>query len=65
MKILPQDSNIDSTLMIPIITSILTRADSLENVVNERTQELIDLKNHVFDLEKRVIFQERYSSKDC
>ena len=51
--------------MIRIIISLLTRVDSLENVLNERTQQITDLKNNVFDLEKRVNFQERYSSKDC
>ena len=51
--------------MIPIITSLLARVDSLENVLNEITQEIIDLKNIAFDLEKRVNFQERYSSKGC
>ena len=64
LKNLPLDSIIVPKLMIPIITSLLARVDSLENVLNERTQEIIDLKNNVFDLEKRVNFQERYSSKD-
>ena len=44
LKNLPPDSNIDPKLMIPIITSLLTRVDSLENVFNERTQGTIDLK---------------------
>ena len=65
LKNLPPDSNIDPKLNIPIITSLLTRVDSLENVLKERTQAKIDLKNNVFDLEKRVSFQERYSSNDC
>ena len=64
LKNLPPESNIDPKLMISIITSLLTRVDSLEIVLTERTQQKIDLKNHVFDLEKRVNFQERYSSKD-
>ena len=65
LKNLPPDSNIDPKLMIRIINSLSTRVESLENVLNERTREIIDLKNNVFDLEKRVNFQERYSSKDC
>ena len=65
LKNFPPDSNIDPKLTIPIITSLLVRVDSLENVLNERTQEIIDLKNNVFDLEKQVNFQERYSSKGC
>ena len=65
LKNLPPDSIIDAKLIIPIITSLLARVDSLENVLNERSQEIIDLQNNVFDLEKRVNFQERYSSKDC
>ena len=65
LKNLPPDSNNDPKLMISIITNILARVDSLENVLNERTQEIIDLKNNVFDLEKRINFQERYSSKNC
>ena len=62
---LPPDTNIDPKLIIFIITSLLARVDSLENVLNERTQKITDLKNNVFGLEKRVNFQERYSSKDC
>ena len=56
LKNLPPDSNSDPKLLISIITSLLARVDSLENVLNERTQEIIDLKNNVFDLEKRVNF---------
>ena len=51
--------------MIPIITIILTTVGSLEIVLNERTQEINDFKNNVFDPKKRVNFQERYSSNDC
>ena len=65
LKNLPSDSNIGPKLMIPIITIVLTTVGSLENVLNERTQEINDLKNHVFDPEKRVNFQESHSSKDC
>ena len=60
LKNLPPDSNIGPKIMILIIPSLLARVDSLENVLNEKTQEIIDFKNNVFDLEKRVNFQERY-----
>ena len=48
LKNLPLDSIIVPKLMIPIITSLLARVDSLENVLNERTQEIIDLKKQCF-----------------
>ena len=51
--------------MITIIISLFTGVDSLDNVLNKRNQETIDLKNNIFDLETRVTFQKRYSSKDC
>ena len=59
---LPPDSIIDPKLIILFVTSLLTRVNSLENVLNEKTQELIGLKNNFDNLEKRVNFQEKYSS---
>ena len=48
LKNFPPDSNIDPKLTIPIITSLLVRVDSFKNVLNERTQEIIDLKKQFF-----------------
>ena len=54
--------NSDPKSVIFIISSLLTRVNSLSNVLNERTQEIVDLRDNVFDREKLFDVEQRLLS---